>query len=199
MDPQTIKSYDDSAQAYAREWAEQDAPDDMYALILRYFGKGPTVDIGCGSGRDVAWMVKNGLDSTGYDASENLLSEARAAFPGLLFRPASLPTLEGVERGTYENVLCETVIMHLDPELIEEATCTLLDLLRPGGTLYLSWRVTEETSRRDTSGRLYSAFDQRMVFKPINERAEILFEHDVTSLSSGKRVYRIIARKKDSD
>ena len=35
----------------------------------------------------------------------------------------------------------------------------LVSLLRPGGMLYLSWRVTPDTDQRDGRGRLYAAFD----------------------------------------
>ncbi len=37
---------------------------------------------------------------------------------------------------------CETVIMHLESNAIMPAVEQLLAILIPGGTLYLSWRVT---------------------------------------------------------
>ncbi len=105
-----------------------------------------------------------------------------------------LPALTGVADDSFANVLCETVIMHLEPPLITSAVERLMAILRPGGTLYLSWRVTEAADRRDEFGRLYAAFDPALVLRPLAS-AEILLDEQVDSVSSGKVIRRIVARK----
>ena len=65
--------------------------------------------------------------------------------------------------GTFDNVLCETVIMHLDHKQIAASVRRLLDIVKPSGILYLSWRVTEGADQRDAQGRLYAAFDPAVV------------------------------------
>jgi SAM-dependent methyltransferase len=194
MDKATVLAYDSRSEEFARDWREQPAPDDMYDLLRTYFGPGPTVDIGCGSGRDVAWLRANGYDACGYDASEGLLKEARAACPDAFFGVAQLPELTGVKRGAYANVLCETVIMHLDPAEIGRAVQALVSLLQPSGTLWLSWRVTPGGSRRDESGRLYAAFDARMITAALDARISTLLDREEQSGSSGKAVRRLIVR-----
>ncbi|WP_300750436.1 class I SAM-dependent methyltransferase [Janthinobacterium sp.] len=196
MDTETLAAYNKQAAAYARDWREQDAPSDMYALLKQYFAPGLTADIGCGGGRDTAWLAANGFQAIGVDVSQGLLDEARAAYPGLTFQQGSLPALDGLQRGAYQNVLCETVIMHLEPASISEAVSALISLLLPGGTLYLSWRVTEQASLRDKSGRLYSAFERQLVTMPASGLCDLLFEEDVISASSGKRTQRLIFRKR---
>ncbi|WP_347316924.1 class I SAM-dependent methyltransferase, partial [Ralstonia pseudosolanacearum] len=92
MDTQTVAAYDTLAETFAREWREQPAPDDLYALLRRVFkAGGDTVDIGCGAGREVAWLNANGYPAVGYDASAGLLEAARTQYPGLSFRRAMLP------------------------------------------------------------------------------------------------------------
>jgi 2-polyprenyl-3-methyl-5-hydroxy-6-metoxy-1,4-benzoquinol methylase len=194
MDTRTLHAYDTDAAGFAKQWRDQPAPGDMYALLARWFRPGPTVDIGCGAGRDVAWLAANGFEARGFDASERLLREAREAYPSLGFAHATLPELAGVERGHFENVLSETVIMHLDPEVIGAAVRSLVALLRPGGTLYLSWRVTDDTSMRDPLGRLYASFDKRTVLDELPADASILVDSDVVSASSGRRIQRLIVR-----
>lgn len=196
MDSETLAAYNKQATSYARDWREQDAPSDMYALLKQYFTPGPTADIGCGAGRDTAWLAANGFQAIGVDVSQGLLDEARATYPGITFQQASLPSLDGLQRNAYQNVLCETVIMHLEPASISEAVSSLIALLVPGGTLYLSWRVTEQTSLRDKSGRLYSAFERELVTVPASGQCDVVFEEDVISVSSGKRTLRLIFRKK---
>lgn len=197
MDTKTLAAYDAASARYAQDWRDQPAPDDMYALLQRFFRPGGlTVDIGCGAGRDVAWLAAHGFEASGFDASGGLLREARAAHPALFFGVAVLPALDGVPAGAFDNVLCETVLMHLDPPQVAPATRSLLALLRPRGTLYVSWRVTQGASTRDDHGRLYAAFDKREVMQSLVGRAQILFDREEISASSGKTIHRLIARKR---
>jgi SAM-dependent methyltransferase len=193
MDEQTLHAYDHAASAFAREWSEQPTPADMQALLQRFFKPGPTADIGCGSGRDTAWLTQHGYPAIGYDASDGLLAEARRLHPDLQFRKALLPELVGIADASFVNVLCETVIMHLAPAMIASSVRRLLALLAPGGTLYLSWRVTQNADRRDEHGRLYAAFDPALVFRALGT-AQILLDEQSDSASSGKLVRRVIAR-----
>ena len=195
MDAATLAAYDSNAATYAAEWLGQETPEDMYALLRAYFDAGPTADVGCGAGRDTAWLAANGFEARGFDASSGLLAQARAAYPALRFEEGTLPDLAGVERGTFQNVLCETVIMHLPPALVGPSVRSLLALLRPGGTLYLSWRVTDEASTRDPAGRLYAAFDKGIIRGALAPGDTILHDEERTSVSSGKRVRRLIVRR----
>jgi 2-polyprenyl-3-methyl-5-hydroxy-6-metoxy-1,4-benzoquinol methylase len=194
MDKNTLHAYDSDAGHFAEEWHDQTPPDDMYALLSAYFTPGATADIGCGSGRDVAWLQSQGFDATGYDASQGLLEQARARYPNLHFSQAALPELSGIASGQFRNVLCETVIMHLETVQIAPSVRRLLDILEPGGTLFLSWRVTVGTSLRDKHQRLYSSFDKAVVLEACEGHAVLLDKEDI-NLSSGKAVHRLIVRK----
>jgi hypothetical protein len=85
--------------------------------------------------------------------------------------------------------------MHLPPALVGPSVRSLLALLRPGGTLYLSWRVTDDTDKRDPAGRLYAAFDEAIVTDALAPGDAILHDEDRTSVSSGKRVRRLVVRR----
>ena len=194
MDTRTLSAYDLDAHAFATDWESQPAATDMQAVVKRFFKPGPTADIGCGSGRDTAWLSHAGLPTIGYDPSEGLLAEARRLHPKVRFHRSSLPELHGIANASLANVLCETVIMHLRPALIAPSVQKLMAILRPRGTLYLSWRVTEGTDKRDEFGRLYSAFDPAVVSQALGT-ADVLLDEQSTSASSGKLIRRIVARK----
>jgi SAM-dependent methyltransferase len=195
MDEQTIEAYSADASRFAAEWRDQPPPVDMYALLERYFTRGgKTADIGCGAGRDVAWLNDHGFPAVGYDASEGLLAQADAAFPSLVFKRDALPALGSIDAQAYDNVLCETVLMHLPPEEVTLACARLFDILKPGGTLYLSWRVTESASKRDAAGRLYAEFDAARVREGLSD-ARFLLDTESVNMSSGKRVHRLIVRR----
>ena len=195
MDANTLTAYNKQAKTFAKDWLEQPAPDDMYELLNHYFKPGLTADIGCGAGRDTAWLSKNNFDVIGYDASAELLREARQHFPDVAFEFAALPGLEEIEpQKKFQNVLCETVIMHLEAQQVRAATRRLLDILRPQGTLFLSWRVTDGVSQRDKHQRLYSSFDAEMVLNECQGHT-VLINNVEVSQSSGKTVHRVIVQK----
>jgi SAM-dependent methyltransferase len=165
----------------------------LHDIIRRFFRPGRTADIGCGSGRELAFLAAKGFEAVGYDSSQALLDEARRRYPKLGFEAAALPALEGVPNASFDNVLCETVIMHLPRGEIAAAVRRLLALLKPDGTLYVSWRVTE-SEERHRDGRLYSAFDPELVRGAL-AGASILLDDEPVSASSGKTIHRVVARK----
>ncbi|MEU6584021.1 class I SAM-dependent methyltransferase [Nocardia sp. NPDC046763] len=193
MDLQTLSSYDSEAEAYAEDWHTQPTPTDLQTLVHKFFRLGPTADVGCGAGRDAAWLASQGFTTVGFDPSEGLLAEARKRHPSVTFRNAALPNLAGVEAGSFTNVLCETVIMHLDPALLRASLQRLTDVLAPGGTLYLSWRVVEN-SHRDGNGRLYTPVDRAVVRRGL-DGTELLLDEESTSASSGKTVHQLVVRR----
>ena len=195
MDELTVSTYTKGADHFAQEWLAQPAPTDMYALLEEYFVPGgSTADIGCGAGRDTAWLNAHGFPAVGYDASQGLIDQARSRYPALSFHTAALPELEGVASGGFDNVLCETVLMHLPVGQIVRACTRLIELVRPGGVLYLSWRVTEGGSVRDVYDRLYSSFDASVVGSGLQGQ-RVLWAKESVSGSSGKRVHRMIVRR----
>jgi len=195
MDRSTLAAYDADAAAFARDWHEQPAPVDLQDIVRRFFIEGgATADIGCGSGREVAWLNASGFPATGFDASEGLLAEARKRYPKLTFAHAELPDLQGIAANSYDNVLCETVIMHLDRALIAPSVRRMLELVKPGGICYLSWRVTDGADQRDKYGRLYAAFDVLLVVAELSA-VTLLLNEQVVSASSGKKIHRIVVRK----
>jgi SAM-dependent methyltransferase len=198
MDRSTIAAYDEAAADFASQWHAQPVPGDLQALVRRYFIPGPTADIGSGSGREVAWLTASGFPTTGFDPSEGLLRQARTRYPELPFRAAALPELAGIADGSFANVLCETVIMHLPHDAIVPAVMRLIAILRPGGILYVSWRVSRGDAR-DGQGRLYAAFPPALVTDALVTDArcgaEILLDEEAVSASSGKPVHRVVARR----
>jgi SAM-dependent methyltransferase len=195
IDTDTIAAYDAGAADYAADWEDgQPPPDDLYAALTEFFRPGPSVDIGCGSGRDTAWLQAQGFRALGVDASAGLLAEAARRHPCVRFVRDTLPGLATLASGGFANVLCETVIMHLPAASAEAAVRRLADLLASGGTLYLSWRVTPEEDLRDKAGRLYAAFGTELVRGAL-AGLDILLDEEIVSASSGRIVHRIAARK----
>jgi len=194
MDAATLAAYDKDAADFARDWEAQPAPIDLQGIVEQFFVRGGlTADIGCGSGREVDWLDTNGFPARGFDASEGLLAEARARYPEFKFAKAELPDLAGIAANSFDNVLCEIVIMHLPREEIPPAVRRLFDIVKPSGVLYLSWRVTEGKDVRDAHGRLFTAFDPALVTAELAE-ATLLVDEELASASS-ETIHRLVAKK----
>jgi trans-aconitate methyltransferase len=101
VDEQTVEAYSTGASLYAAEWRDQPPPTDMYAQLQHHFAPGGNAaDIGCGAGRDVAWLNDHGFPAVGYDAARGLLAQAATDFPSLAFRHAALPALDSIASQT---------------------------------------------------------------------------------------------------
>ena len=107
----------------------------------------------------------------------------------------SCPSCGGIAANAYDNVLCETVIMHLDRAQIAPSVARMLDIVKPGGIFYLSWRVTEGADQRDKHRRLYAAFDASLVLAELSA-ATLLLDEEVVSASSGKKIHRVVRERK---
>ncbi len=193
MDAKTIIAYTHKAEEFSSEWLAQPPPSDIYELIKKYFKhSGKSIDIGCGNGRDTNWLNENGFPTIGIDASENLIQQAKSLYPSLSFQVSNLPELTEVSE-KFENVFCETVVMHLSVDNIKQSVLKLKSLLNKDGVIYLSWRVTEINDFRDSSGRLYTAFEPALILNLFNNDTILHFEEKI-SLSSGKKVCRLVAK-----
>jgi hypothetical protein len=86
--------------------------------------------------------------------------------------------------------------MHLDHAEIVPAVRRLLDIVKPDGVLYLSWRVTGDADERDEHGRLYTAFDAGLVRAELaSATATTFLDEEVVSASSGKTIHRLVVKK----
>ena len=169
MDRSTLAAYDADPQAYVDRWLARPEASGLLALMREHFKPGGlTADIGSGSGRQAAWLAAQGFAVVGFDASEGLLAQARARHPQIEFRQAVLPDLRGVAPGSFDNVFCKGVLMHLPRAEIAPAVANIAWLLKAGGTLLLNWRITRPADERDEYGRLYSAFESDLVRKALD-------------------------------
>jgi SAM-dependent methyltransferase/SOS-response transcriptional repressor LexA len=135
-------------------------------LITAFAKAHKILDVGCGTGRDLAWLLRKGKDAYGVDPSKEMLTAANTSLAkqglsgqGRLFEGA-LPDLNLFNEAEFDGVLCSAVLMHLPEEKIFDAVYTLRRILRPGGTLLVSVpsvrNDVDPITRRDPDGRLFA-------------------------------------------
>lgn len=110
--------------------------NEMAALFRQRLPPGPVLEAGCGSGRWVAWFIKNGWQATGVDWSEELCARARRQIPGGRFICADLRSVP-LPDGAFNSLIALGTVEHaIDgpmPVLRE-----LNRLLAPGGVAIIT-------------------------------------------------------------
>jgi SAM-dependent methyltransferase len=136
MDTQTSYFYKRYAETLTN--ASEAQRSAMLPYVERSVRVGAAVlDVGSGSGRDLAAMLALGLNAFGVEPNEAMREKALSLHPvlGGRLRQAMLPSLgrpfaELVPDG-FDAVICSAVLMHLDPAELPLALASMVDQLRP--------------------------------------------------------------------
>lgn len=170
MDQRTIDFYNDNANEMSELYSRSN-PITPRQFTLRHFHKDQkTLDIGCGQGRDVAWLSEQGYPCSGIDASESMLEQARKYNPGYLYINDYLPNLNNcfnnsftfdnlIEHNSIHNIFCCGVLSHIPKKDLIYSIITFSELLISNGIIVLSFRGTHNSSNRE-GDRLYELIDE---------------------------------------
>jgi SAM-dependent methyltransferase len=159
MDPQTSAFYDRHALVVPTEEAARSA---MSAHFARAFAAGARVlDVGAGSGRDLAVLLEQGLDAWGVEPNAALRGVALRRHPALAPRlvEGALPDIGTPFGGRFDGIVCAAVLMHLSPDELPAALQALARLLADNGRLLVSVPALpprQLRDRRDRDGRLFT-------------------------------------------
>ena len=163
VDPQTLDFYERNAAQLAVRYESVGSP--VAAQFAVAFAAGARVlDVGAGTGRDLAALLAAGHDAYGVEPSPALRAAALAAHPEVDGRLAggSLPGLGQPFGGGFDGILCCAVLMHLPDAELFDAVLALRALLKPHGRLLLSLpsaRGDVGPDERDANGRLFKRYD----------------------------------------
>lgn len=159
MDQRTREAYHANATNLCQRHRRA-VPTNLYRLILQHFHQGqPTADIGCGSGRDVAWLVQQGFPAIGYDASPAMLREARNAYPHIDVREDCLPQLASIPDTAYVNILCNATLMHVPRASLPASVQHVARITQAGGRMLISYRRSTAATEREHDGRLFTTIE----------------------------------------
>ncbi|WP_158812841.1 bifunctional 2-polyprenyl-6-hydroxyphenol methylase/3-demethylubiquinol 3-O-methyltransferase UbiG [Streptomyces rimosus] len=130
------------ADQVAAQYAEE-APrhqQSQIAAVERLLPRLPraarVLDAGCGTGRPTcAQLSAAGLDVTGIDVSEAMLTAARANVPGARFLQVDLLSEQAADLGTFDTVVSFFCLMNLPEPVFVSALARFASLTRPGGTV----------------------------------------------------------------
>ena len=162
VDLKTSTYYAEHAADIAARYESVASPVAMYFSLA--FAHGARVlDVGAGSGRDLAALLKHGFEGFGVEPSAGFREAAASAHPELSGRlaDAALPNLGEPFGGGFDGVLCSAVLMHLPEADLFDSAFALRRALKPHGRLLISLPAVRPdlgADDRDVHGRLFKPY-----------------------------------------
>jgi SAM-dependent methyltransferase len=161
MDSLTTVYYASNAADCAASYENASVPSLQELLRSLAVSASLVLEIGGGSGRDAAFLVRLGCETTYTDGCEEMVAQALKLHPELAARArcAAFPLSEDDDllRERSDLVLCAAVIMHLDDPSLERLASQVARLIVDGGHLVLSHSRGHRcvNGDRDFCGRLF--------------------------------------------
>lgn len=162
MDAATAEFYASHAQDVVRRYEAVASP------VARYFATAfaagcRVLDVGAGSGRDLAALLALGYDAYGAEPVEAMATGAISSHPQLGGRiaPAGLPAIGEPFGGCFDGILCSAVLMHVPDGDLFDTAFALRNLLRPHGRLLISLPLSRgdvDGGERGLDGRLFKSY-----------------------------------------
>lgn len=161
MDPQTLEFYERDAAATSAKYRAVDQSEWRRQIQDTFPAGARVLDVGTGSGRDLALLLEMGFDAYGCEPAAAMRAEAVAAYPqtsGKIFDLGlPLPETEDVG-GPFDAVVCSAVLMHIPEAELFDAAYSLKRVLREKGQLWVSVPAARpglDAEHRDETGRLF--------------------------------------------
>jgi len=158
MDTRTLEYYGLNAAEIAVRYDRVASP--IAELITPNFPRGARLlDIGTGSGRDLAVFVARGYDAFGVEPVGAFRTYAEKQYPQLRRRitRGGLPHLAKPFGGGFNGVTCSAVLMHVPASDLDASALAIRGVLKRQGRLMISVplsRLDVGTDQRDADGRL---------------------------------------------
>ena len=164
----TLSYYENNAKDLSQRY-ESAKMDNIHSLLLNTFpSKSYLLEIGCGSGRDAAFMYQNGYDVLAIDGSSEMIAEAKRCHPELADRleVVKIPDelhFEPFEPSSFDGVYSIATLMHLDKSEIDQIIEKVATILKTNGKFFFSvslQRDDVDDQGKDEKGRYFTTMSK---------------------------------------
>jgi 2-polyprenyl-3-methyl-5-hydroxy-6-metoxy-1,4-benzoquinol methylase len=167
MDKSTLDYYSSDAENIAIRYESANSPL-IQIFTIAFPKEGKILDIGCGSGRDLAELSQQGFNVFGVDPTSQFVNIALQIHPELKGRVTigSLPEIDIIFGGEFDGILCCAVLMHLEEAMFSKAVLNIKNLLKDKGRLLISLPEKRDDiviNERDEFGRLFKNYSSEFL------------------------------------
>jgi len=164
----TIEYYETHAAELAGRYEGADVEGLHERLLSTFPPRTRLLEIGCGSGRDAAFLIGRGYQVDCVEASPGMAARADKIHPELrghisLGQWGSAREEVKLKGGPYDGVYAIAALMHLTDEAIPRALNRVHAILRTGGRFFFSVPLSRpdlSSSGFDSEGRYYLLLNQ---------------------------------------
>ncbi|WP_291359679.1 class I SAM-dependent methyltransferase [Acinetobacter sp. UBA3025] len=144
---------------YAIEFTVSTFKVDMESLYQPFLAELPEgariLDVGCGSGRDTLAFKNKGYKVDAIDYSIELVKRA-TQLTGVRVQLMSFYEID--EHGIYDGVWACASLLHCERSRLAEVVARLIGVLKPNGTLYMSFKYGNSDRKKD--GRAFTDLEE---------------------------------------
>lgn len=161
MDQATLDYYQRHADDLAARYEQADVGELQTSLLEHLPSQGTVLEVGCGTGRDAAFLIEQGFEVTAVDASLQMLAVAVRQHPELKGHTfcAELPFQDRhpLLSRRFDAIISIALLMHVSDQDVSRAAHQFAELLNPGGVLFASASETRPgvINERQDDGRIY--------------------------------------------
>ena len=162
MGHSTLNYYSQNALKVAERYESADVKQlhDFLTSSLKPCGR--LLELGCGSGRDAAFMVSQGFKVLATDGSASMVEQAKLHHPELAAHLVHLELPAGLSNalGVFDGIYAVGVLMHLSIQEIERTISAINSLLAANGRFVFSVPARRDevtTNEFDSKGRRFTA------------------------------------------
>ena len=151
----TIDFYNKNAENYCSKTIGIDLTQ-IYEKFLKYIPKqGAILDLGCGSGRDSLYFLKNGFDVTSMDASIEMVKLSSK----LINQKTIHRKIEDIDfKDKFDGIWACASLLHINKNATVDVYNKLLSALKIEGILYASYKYGTNTMVKE--GRYFNNYDE---------------------------------------
>lgn len=164
----SIDYYNKYANLYFESTVELDMGDMLDKFIALLPEGGEVLDLGCGSGRDSLYLIERGFGVTAVDGSSELC-ELASIHIGQDVLQMQFSELDFDE--VFDGVWACASLLHTTPDEFEDIFGKVINCLKPGGVLYMSYKHGEFSGFRN--GRYFNDFKSKEMKDIINKYSEL--------------------------
>ncbi|MBT8343475.1 MAG: class I SAM-dependent methyltransferase [Sulfurovum sp.] len=173
----TINYYDQTAQELIPKYDAAEMSTLHHIFLENLTPKAKTLDIGFGSGRDLAFLKDKGFEVWGVDPSQQFVDNAKNSFNDISnhFFNSSLPVLnipKELQR-SFDSIILIAVWMHLPKSTYKSSIKSVCSFLKLHGKIILSYSITP---REEVSERYFENIDSKLL-------QSLFEEHGCTQVS----------------
>ena len=188
--------YNRTASEYAKTHFDFSVLERQYKDFMTFCKCKMILDIGCGPGRDVKFLMKNGYQVIGIDYSDGMLKEAKKKVTKGDFRKMDMRDLK-FEKNTFDGIWSCGSVIHIPKSDVKKVLKGFRRVLKPNGILYIAVKkgIGEKLEDRKNGNKKFFAYYTKKEFENIlKESGFKILKLYLVKLTKGKTFINVFAK-----